>query len=322
MNESLLDKSEKLYIFSGTSHPCLANSIASYIGEKVCNAVVQKFHNGETQVMLGDNVRGKHVFVLQTFCTPVNEMIVELLVMMDALKRASAGSVTAVIPYYAYNRQDEKMHDRDAITAKLLANMITAAGADRVVTMDLHSDQLEGFFDMPVEHIFSEPVMQRYVANCFNGQKEDVVVVSPDMAGVRRARHFAKRLNAPLVILDRRRPKPDVAVIVDIIGDVKGKTALLVDDTIDTAGSIVEGAKALKDAGAKQIYAVCTHAVLSGNAVEQLENSHVEQLIITDTIPLTKDKQSDKIKVVTIAPIFGEVILRVFNEQPVSKLYD
>ena len=322
MNESLLDRSENLYIFSGTSHPCLANGIANYIGEKVCNTVVQKFNNGETQVMLGDNVRGKHVFVLQTFCTPVNEMIVELLVMVDAIKRASASSVTAVIPYYAYNRQDQKFHDRDPITAKLLANMITAAGVDRVITMDLHSGQLEGFFDLPVEHIFSEAILGKYILELLAGHTDEIVVVSPDMAGVSRARYFAKRLNAPMVILDRRRPKPDVAVVVDIVGDVKDKTALLIDDTIDTAGSIVEGAKALKEAGAKSIYAACTHAVLSGNAVAQLANSHVEQLIVTDTIPLPKDKQNEKIKVVTISPIFGEVILRIFNEQPVSKLYD
>lgn len=322
MNDSLIDKSEKLYIFSGTSHHGLTSNIANYIGEQVCNAIVQRFNSGEVQVMLGDNVRGKHVFVLQTFCAPVNAMIIELLVMIDALKRASAGSITAVIPYYAYNRQDQKLRDREPITAKLLANMLTVAGVDRIVTMDLHSNQLEGFFDIPVEHIFSEPVITKYFKDNFANCSSELVVVSPDMAGVSRARYFAKRLNAPLAILDKRRPKPDVAVVVDIVGEVKGKTALLVDDTIDTAGSIVEGAKALKEAGAKDIYAACTHAVLSDNAVQQIENSNIKQVIVTDTIPLGFDKKSDKIKVVSIAPIFGEVILRVFKEMPISKLYD
>lgn len=322
MKESLIDSTGKLHIFSGTSHPALAEEIAEYIGQEVCDATVKRFNNGEIRVMLGDNVRGKHVFVLQTFSHPVNEMIMELLVMIDAMKRASATSVTAVIPYYAYNRHDRKIHDRDPITAKLLANMISAAGADRIVSMDLHTGQLEGFFDIPVEHLFSEHVMTPYIKKFFGDYNDSFVVVSPDMAGTPRARHVAQLLDCPLVILDRRRPKPDVAVIVDIVGEVKGKNALLFDDVVDTAGSLVEGAKALKEAGAKGIYAACTHAVLSGDAIEQLESSYIEKIIVTDSIARRKEELSDKIKVVKIAPYLGEAILRIFKEQSIAKMYD
>ena len=322
MKESLLDSTDKLHIFTGTSHPALASEIAEYIGQEVCDATVRRFNNGEIQVMLGDNVRGKHVFVLQSFSHPVNEMIMELLIMIDALKRASATSVTAVIPYYAYSRRDQKIHDRDPITAKLLANMISAAGADRIISLNLHSGQLEGFFDIPVEHLFSEHVMTPYIKKFFGDYTDELVVVSPDMAGTPRARHIAHLLDCPMAILDRRRPKPDIAVIVDIVGDVKGKNALLVDDVIDTAGSLVEGAKALKEAGAKGIYAACTHAVLSGDAMEQLENSNIEKVIVTDSIFWDQGKMTDKIKTVKIAPYLGEAILRIFREQSIAKMYD
>ncbi|MDR3348963.1 MAG: ribose-phosphate diphosphokinase, partial [Acidaminococcales bacterium] len=288
--DGLSDKYENLHVFSGTSHPALAREIAAHIGVGVRAAVVQRFNNGEVQVLLGDNVRGKDVFVLQTFSAPVNEMIIELLVMIDAFKRASAGSVTAVIPYYAYNRQDKKIHDRDPIAAKLVANIIVAAGVDRIVTMDLHSGQLEGFFDLPVEHISSEDLLSGHIEKYFGWRSDEITVVSPDMGGVRRARHTAERLKCPLAILDRRRPKPDMAVITDIVGEVKGRIAILIDDSIDTASSIVEGGKALKEAGARDIYACCVHAVLSGDAVDQLNRSDVKEIIVTDTIPLPKEK--------------------------------
>ena len=314
-------KYEKLHIFSGNSHPALAREIAEHIGVGVCAATVQRFNNGEVQVLLGDNVRGKDVFVLQTFSTPVNDMIIELLVMIDAFRRASAGSITAVIPYYAYNRQDKKVHDRDPIVAKLVANLIMTAGVDRIVTMDLHSGQLEGFFDLPVEHISSDDMLSDYIARHFNWRGDEFTVVSPDMGGVRRARHTAERLKCPLAILDRRRPKPDVAVITDIVGEVKDRITILVDDSIDTAGSIVEGGKALKEAGARAVYACCAHAVLSGDAVEQLNKSEVKEIIVTDTIPLPKEKESHKIRVVKVAALFGEVISRIFNEQSVKKSF-
>ncbi len=321
MEEVLLDGSEKLRIFAGTSHFSFTESVAGHIGAKVSQAVVGRFNNGEIQVMIGDNVRGKDVFAIQTMGQPVNESIVELLVMIDAFKRSSARTITAVIPYYAYARQDHQDRDREPIAAKVVANLLMTAGADRVVTMDLHSGQIEGFFDIPVDHLLAAPLLTAHLKERLCEWCHDFVVVSPDMGGVNRARRIAERLDCPMVIIDKRRPARDVAVVANIVGNVKGKTAILVDDTVDTAGSLVEGAKALKEAGAREIYACCTHAVLSGNAVELLEQSALREIIVTDTIPLSKEKQSSKIQVVTVAPLFGEAILRIFNEQSVSKLF-
>ena len=317
----MFDENGDLRIFSGTAHTTLAKNIAEYIGENVSQAMVGRFNSGETQIMIGENVRGKDVFVIQTISQPVNEMLMELLVMIDALKRASARNITAVIPYYAYARQDCQQRDREPIAAKVVANLLVTAGADRIVSMDLHSGQIEGFFDIPVDHLLAAPLLAQDILRRLCDYCNDLVVVSPDMGGVNRARRIAERLNCPLAILDKRRPAPDVAVVVDIVGDVAGKTAILVDDIIDTAGSVVEGAKALQEAGAREIYACCTHAVLSGNAVEQLDKSAIREIIVTDTIPLEQGKHSDKIKVVTVAPLFGEAILRIFNEQSVSKLF-
>ncbi len=321
MEEILLDASEKLRVFSGTAHFALAESIATHLGAKVSQAVVGRFNNGEIQVMLGENVRGKDIFVIQPMSQSVNENIVELLVMIDAFKRSSARTITAVVPYYAYARQDHQGRDREAIAAKVVANLLMTAGADRMVTMDLHSGQIEGFFDIPVDHLLAAPLLTSHIKQVLCDYCHDFVVVSPDMGGVNRARRVAERLDCPLVILDKRRPAPDVAVVVDIVGEVAGKTAILVDDTVDTAGSLVEGAKALKEAGAREIYACCTHAVLSGNAADLIEQSDIREIIVTDTLPIKKEKQNGKIKVVSIAPLFAEAILRIFNEQSVSKMF-
>ena len=316
-----LKKLERLRIFAGTSHVALAEDIAKLLNEKVSVAEVTRFSNGEIQVVLGDNVRGKDVFLIQTICAPVNDMLMELLIMVDALKRSSVRNVTAVIPYYAYNRQDQKLGKRDPIIAKVIANLISSAGVDRIATMDLHTGQLEGFFDIPVEHTTALPLLAQDILVNLHAYINDLIVVSPDMGGVNRVRHIAQYLNCPIAILDKRRPKPDVAVVVDIVGDVKGKTAILLDDTIDTAGSIVEGARVLKEAGAREVYAYCTHAVFSGNAVEQLEESDIKEVVVTDTIPFVQKDKASKIRVITVAQVFSEAILKIFNEESLKKLF-
>ena len=322
----MLDQSQKLHIFSGASHIDFSEKISAYIGEELRPATVEKFNDGEVHFFIDESVRGKDVFIIQTMSHPINESIMELLLMIDCFSRASARSITAVIPYYAYNRQDHKEHIRDPIAAKVIANLIVTAGADRIITMDLHSGQLEGFFDIPVDHIKAEQILAKYIFDKIQQHTfdlDDIVVVSPDMGGVNRARRMATRLNnCPLVILDRRRPKPDVAVVVDIVGEVKNKIAFLVDDTIDTAGSMLEGAKALYEAGAKSVFACATHGVFSGNALEQLYNSNIEKIIVTDTLPLNTDKYKDKVRVVSVAPVFGEVIIRLFKERTINKLFD
>lgn len=316
-----LNKFERLRIFSGTSHAKLAQDIAELLHENVSQAEVMRFNNGEIQVVLGENVRGKDIFLIQTICSPVNDMLMELLVMVDSLKRSSARSISAVIPYYAYNRQDQKQGKRDPIIAKVIANLIATAGVDRIVTMDLHTGQLEGFFDIPVEHTTALRLLAKDILVNLHDYIDDVIIVSPDMGGVNRVRHIAEYLKCPIAILDKRRPKPDVAVVVDIVGEVKGKTVILLDDTIDTAGSIIEGARALKEAGAREVYAYCTHAVFSGNAVEQLEESDIKEVVITDTIPFTKEQQSSKVRVITVANVFSETILKIFNEESLNKLF-
>ena len=310
----------EIKIISGNSNKELAEKIAEYIGVKVADCQVTTFSDGEISVNINETVRGCDVFVVQSTNNPVNNNLMELLIMIDALKRASAGRITAVIPYYGYARQDRKAKARDPITAKLVANLITAAGADRVLTMDLHASQIQGYFDIPLDHLLGGNLL----ANYFNSKNlEDLVVVSPDLGSVTRSRKFANQLEGevPLAIIDKRRPKANVCEVMNLIGDVKGKNVIMLDDMIDTAGTITNAANALKEFGAKNIYAGCTHAVLSGPAIERIENSAISELIVLDTIKLPKEKELDKIKVLTVAEMFGEAIKKIFSNESVSVLF-
>ena len=310
----------EIKIIAGNSNMELAQKIADYIGVKVSDCLVTKFSDGEISVNINETVRGCDVFVVQSTNNPVNDNLMELLIMIDALRRASAGRITAVIPYYGYARQDRKAKARDPITAKLVANLITAAGADRVLTMDLHAAQIQGYFDIPLDHMLGGSLL----ANYFNEKKiEDLVVVSPDLGSVTRSRKFANQLEGevPLAIIDKRRPKANVCEVMNLIGDVKGKNIIMLDDMIDTAGTITNAANALKEFGAKNIYACCTHAVLSGPAIERIENSAISELIVLDTIRLPKEKEIDKIKVLTVAEMFGEAIKKIVSNESVSVLF-
>ena len=310
----------EIKIIAGNSNKELAEKIADYIGVKVADCQVTTFSDGEISVNINETVRGCDVFVVQSTNNPVNENLMELLIMIDALRRASAGRITAVIPYYGYARQDRKAKARDPITAKLVANLITAAGADRVLTMDLHAAQIQGYFDIPLDHMLGGSLL----ANYFNEKNiEDLVVVSPDLGSVTRSRKFANQLEGevPLAIIDKRRPKANVCEVMNLIGDVKGKNVIMLDDMIDTAGTITNAANALKEFGAKNIYACCTHAVLSGPAIERIENSAISELIVLDTIRLPKEKELDKIKVLTVAEMFGEAIKKIFSNESVSVLF-
>jgi len=317
----MITHGKNIKIFSGNSNKELANNIAAKLGLTVGDATVGVFSDGEIFVNIGETVRGSDVFVVQSTCYPVNDNLMELLIMIDAFKRASAGRITAVIPYYGYARQDRKAKARDPISAKLVADLITSAGANRVLTMDLHAPQIQGFFNIPVDHLLGVPILCPYFAEKFKDNLDDVVVVSPDFGSVTRARNFAQRLNVPIAIIDKRRPKANVAEIMNIIGDVKDKTVILVDDLIDTAGTITQGAQALVDKGAKEIYACCTHPVLSGPALERIENSPIKELVVLDTIKLTDDKKSGKIKVLTVANIFADAIERIYEDISVSPLF-
>ena len=310
----------EIKIIAGNSNMELAQKIADYIGVKVADCQVTTFSDGEISVNINETVRGCDVFVVQSTNNPVNENLMELLIMIDSLRRASAGRITAVIPYYGYARQDRKAKARDPITAKLVANLITAAGADRVLTMDLHAAQIQGYFDIPLDHMLGGSLL----ANYFNEKNiEDLVVVSPDLGSVTRSRKFANQLEGevPLAIIDKRRPKANVCEVMNLIGDVKGKNVIMLDDMIDTAGTITNAANALKEFGAKNIYACCTHAVLSGPAIERIENSAISELIVLDTIRLPKEKELDKIKVLTVAEMFGEAIKKIFSNESVSVLF-
>lgn len=308
----------KLKIFSGNANLNLAEEIAEYLGVSVGEAKVSRFSDGEIHVKINESVRGADVFVIQPTCDPVNDNIMELLIMIDALKRASARRITAVIPYYGYARQDRKARARDPITAKLLANLITASGATRVVTMDLHAGQIQGFFDIPVDHLPGVPILAEYFTSKNIG---DTIVVSPDLGGVTRSRDMAERIGASIAIIDKRRPEPNVAEIMNIIGDVNGKTVVMIDDIIDTAGTITQGAQALLERGAKEIYACCTHGVLSGPAIERLEKSPIKEVIVTNTISVPEQKVFDKIRVLSVAPLLGEAIIRIHEDLSVSKLF-
>lgn len=308
-------------IFTGNANKELAEKICKEVGVELGNSVVSTFSDGEISVDINETVRGGDVFVIQPTCPPVNENLMELLIMIDAFKRASAGRINAVIPYYGYARQDRKTKARDPITSKLVADLLTSAGADRVVSMDLHAAQLQGYFDIPVDHLVAVPILAKYFKEN-NLIDKDTVIVSPDIGGVRRARNFASILDLPIAIIEKRRPKANVSEVMNVIGDIQNKNVVIVDDIIDTAGSMTKAAKVLKDFGAKKVYACCTHAVLSGPAIERIENSVIEKLVVTDTIPLPEDKCIDNIEVMSISPLFAEAIKRINNNDSVSKLFD
>ena len=314
----------KIKLFAGNGSRKLAQAIADKLKMQLSDAEVGTFSDGECAVHIGETVRGCDVFVIQSTAFPVNDNLMELLVMIDALRRASAGRITAVIPYFGYARQDRKARARDPITAKLVADLLTSAGADRVLTMDLHAAQIQGFFDIPVDHLLGIPVLTRaLLKQDFMKDKDEMIVVSPDVGSVGRARQMAQKLNLNLAIVDKRRPKANVMEVMNIVGDVRGKKCLLVDDMIDTAGTITQGAKALIEVGgATAVYACCTHPVLSGPAMERLENSVIEELFVLDTIELPPEKRNSKIKEVTVAPIFAEAIESIYADLPVSKLYE
>ncbi len=307
-----------LCILTGSANPKLAEDIANHIGVKLCDALVSRFNNGETQVMIGESVRGRDIFIIQPTSQPVNDNLMELLIMVDACKRASAHSITAVVPYYAYARQDRKTRGREPISAKLVANLMETAGIDRVVTVDLHAGQIQGFFDIPVDHLAAAPVLAEYFEEA---NLEDSIVVSPDLGGVTRARVLADRLHTSIAIIEKRRPEPGKAEVMNLIGDVKGKSCIMIDDIVDTAGSLCEGAKALHKFGAKAVYACCSHAILSDPAVKRINESYIEKLIITDTIPLPAEKQSPKIVVRSLADTIGDVIVRIQSHRSVSQLF-
>lgn len=310
---------KNIKILTGNANPALAAEITDYLGMELTHASVGAFSDGEICLSISESVRGADCYIIQPTCTPVNDNLMELLIMTDALRRASAKRITAVLPYYGYARQDRKNKARDPITAKLVANLITEAGARRVLGVDLHAGQIQGFFDIPVDHLMAAPLLVDYFKNRLD--LEDVVVVSPDIGGVARARKLAEDLHVPLAIVDKRRPKPNVAEVMHIIGDVSGKRAIMIDDMIDTAGTITLGAEALLKNGAKEVFACCTHPVLSGPAIERLENSALTEVVVTNTIPLPEEKRIDKIKVLSIAPLIGEAIIRIHEDISVSKLF-
>lgn len=315
----MISHGKNIKIFCGNSHPALAMQIASALGLPLGKASVNTFSDGEISVSIGESVRGSDVFLVQSTCEPVNNNLMELLIMIDAAKRASAGRITAVIPYFGYARQDRKARSREPITAKLVANLITSAGADRVLTMDLHCMQIQGFFDIPLDNLIGGPTLYNY----FKPKVDDnFVVVSPDIGSVSRARKVAARMDAKMAIIDKRRPKANVMEVMNIIGEVEGKNCLMVDDMIDTAGTIVQGAKALKDAGAKEIYACCSHGVLSGPAIDRLAASPISELAILDTINIPQEKMLPIFKIISTAPIFASAIENVYLDRPMSKIYD
>ena len=311
---------DNLMVFTGNANPRLANDVVRHLNIHLGRATVSRFSDGEVMVEILENVRGKDVFVLQSTCQPTNDTLMEVMVMVDALKRASAGRITAAIPYYGYARQDRRTRSaRVAITAKVVANMLQAAGIDRMLTMDLHSDQIQGFFDTPVDNIYSSPIL---LGDIWKRNHPDLVVVSPDVGGVVRARAIAKRLECDLAIIDKRRPKPNVAKVMHIIGDVKDRTCIIMDDMVDTANTLCEAANALKEHGAKKVMAYCTHPVLSGTAAERVTNSALDELVVTDTIPLRDDARAcAKIRQLSVAELLAETIRRISNEDSVSSLF-
>lgn len=311
----------RLKIFSLNSNRPLAEKIAEAVGVELGKSSVNQFSDGEIQVNIEESIRGSHVYVIQSTSSPVNDNLMELLIMIDALKRASAKTINVVMPYYGYARQDRKARAREPITAKLVANMIEKAGATRMLTLDLHAVQIQGFFDIPVDHLMGAPLIADYFME-HGIQGDDVVVVSPDHGGVTRARKLAEYLKAPIAIIDKRRPKANVAEVMNIIGRVEGKTCVLIDDMIDTAGTISLAANALKEAGAKEVYASCTHPVLSGPALQRIEDSAIKRLVVTDSIYLSDDRKTDKIDEVSVGELIGDAIKRIHENKPVSPLFE
>ena len=309
---------DRIKVFAGNSNKALAVEICEHLGIELGKSDVRSFSDGEVYVDIQESVRGVEVYVVQSTCMPCNDNLMELLIMLDAFKRASACSITAVIPYYGYARQDRKVAPRTPISAKLVADLITVAGATRVVCVDLHAGQIQGVFNIPVDHLYATPVLLSYIKENFNN---DVVVVSPDAGGVERARAFAKRLGSTLAIIDKRRPRPNVSEVMNIIGEVEGKTAVLLDDMIDTAGTITQAAVALQNNGAKHVYACSTHAVLSGPAIERIDNSPIKELVVTNTIPMRESANSPKIKRLSVGPLLGEAIKRIHYGESVSSLF-
>lgn len=314
----MITHSTEIKLFSGNSNKPLAEAIAKELNKPLSDIEVGHFSDGETSVHISETVRGRDVFIIQSTSYPVNENLMELLVCIDALRRASAGRITAVIPYFGYARQDRKARPRDPITAKLVADIITSAGADRILTIDLHAPQIQGFFDIPVDHLEGGPILYKRFLPMVN---DNFIVVSPDVGSVSRARLAASILNCPIAIIDKRRPKSNQVQIMNIIGDVKGKTCLLVDDMIDTAGTICEGAKALADHGAAEIYACCTHAVFSGSAIERIEHSPIKRITVLDTIDLPEEKHSEKIEILSIAKLLAKAINNIYLDKKMSEVY-
>ncbi len=311
---------DKIKVFSGNSNINLAQKICDVMGVPLGKASVRNFSDGEVMVEVCENVRGRDVYIVQSTCAPTNDNLMELLVMTDALKRASAATITAVIPYYGYARQDRKAAPRTPISAKLVADLITTAGVDRVVTADLHAGQIQGFFNIPVDNLYAAPVILNHLKDRFDHHK--IVMVSPDAGGTERARAFAKRLECPMAVIDKRRTGPNVAEVMHLIGDVKGKIAIILDDMIDTAGTLTQAAGALKQNGAESIYACATHGVLSGPAIDRINGSVIEEILLTDTIPLgEKGNRTSKIKVLSVAPLLGEAIRRIHDDESVSSLF-
>lgn len=306
-------------VFTGNAHSELAEEIASIMGKPLGKATVNKFSDGEISVNLWESVRGADVYIVQSTSNPVNDNLMELLIMIDAAKRASAGRINAVIPYYGYARQDRKAKARDPITAKLVANLIVSAGADRVVTMDLHANQIQGYFDIPVDHLVGMPILAKYFKEM---HLDDLVVVSPDHGSVTRARNLAQYLDCPIAIVDKRRPEPNKSEVMNIIGDIEGKNCIILDDMIDTAGTITNAAEAIKKLGAKDVYACATHAVLSGSAIERLDKSVIKEVVLLNTVPVKPEDRIEKFKFLSVAPLFAEAMTRVFTNGSISKLFD
>ena len=309
---------KKIKIIAGTANPMLAQEIADYLGIPLLDCKIDRFRDGEVNLRINETVRGAEVYIVQPTGSPAAENLMELLIIIDACRRASAKEVAAVIPYYGYARQDRKTQPRDPICAKLVANLLTAAGADRVLTMDLHAGQIQGFFDIPVDNLLALPIITKYL---MSKNLKDVVVVSPDVGGVGRARELAHRLDGDLAIVDKRRPKPNVAEAMHLIGDVEGKVAILIDDIIDTGGTIVQAANLLLKKGAKEVYACCSHPVFSPPAAERLAESGIKEVIVTNSIPLSEEKRPENLVVLSVAPLFGEAIRRIYLEQSVSRLF-
>ena len=318
--EKNISPTHDIKLFTGRSNPRLASEIAKYLGTSIAPMIVKNFADGEIYVQVQESIRGDDVFVIQPLCNPVNENLVELLIIIDAFKRASTKTITAVIPYYGYARQDRKTSGREAITAKLVADVLTTAGADRILAMDLHTGQIQGFFNILVDHIFATPVLVDYIKN-LNLPVSDIVAVSPDTGGVPRTRYFAKEINCSLAIIDKRRDRHNEAIASHVIGDVKDKICIMFDDIIDTAGTICEAARVLKENGAKDVYVCAAHPVFSGPALTRLENAPIKEIIVTNTIPLDIDNLPSKIKQLSVAPLLGEAISRIHDDESVSSLF-